>query len=140
MTRHEKNKFLKAFETSYDDLAWSCKQAGVTRTELMLEVQDDPEFSRKIWEIHEGFIDAAISMQLKLGIGGDAKCLNDFLVAHGKNRGYSKEDPGNLPTAYSDIIKPTENEKPEDKVIKQVQHTSTEDLEKALKNLKKIKC
>jgi len=129
--------FLDAFEESKANLAEACKRTGVTRTQVMRLAQLDLEFGRKMWEIYEGFIDLAISTQFKLGLTGDGKCLNDFLSAHAKHRGYSKADEDG--SAYGNIIKPIEGENPEKEFQKQLGMSSTEDIEKALKNIKKIK-
>lgn len=126
--------FLEELDNNLGNISAACKLVNISRKQVLQFAQNNVDFQNKLWEIKEGFIDLAVSTQLKLGIAGDSSALKEYLYAHAKERGYGNSE--NLKPMYPGIKEP-EKKEPEKEIKEQIKNFSTEKLEIALKKLLK---
>jgi len=87
-TDKRKKRFLKALEESLGIVALACKKANISRSQVYVWRERDPEFARQWDEIVEMQVDYVESKLFENINKNDTTSIIFFLKCKGKHRGY----------------------------------------------------
>ena len=84
----KKAEVLKLLTQSYGIKTVACRKARIGRTQFYEWIKDDVNFSLKVNEIEEGFLDFVETKLMEMVNMGDRAAIMFHLKAKGKHRGY----------------------------------------------------